>query len=118
MEKRTFGAGALLCFVAAVMLLSSLRVTNFAFYRFGSVSSGGVFLVLFVLAVVWIVVRPGKLAFAAMALVAVGAFVSLLLGTKFYFVHLSALSLLAMAALAAAGAGLMLKSFFSRDKED
>ena len=116
MNKKTFGAGVLLCFIAAVMLLSSMRVTNFAFYRFGHISTGGVFLVLFVLALAWIIVRADTPSFIAMGLVVVGAFVSLLLGTRFYFVHLSALSMVAMVGLAAVGAGLMVKSLFDRDR--
>ncbi len=116
MNKKTFGAGVLLCFIAAVMLLSSLRVSNFSFYRFGSVSTGGVFLVLFVLALIWVIVRASTPSFVAMALVIVGAFVSLLLGTKFYFVRLSALSLVLMVGLAAVGAGLIVKSLLGRER--
>ena len=115
MNKKTFGAGVLLCFIAAVMPLSSMRVTNFAFYRFGSVSTGGVFLVLFVLALIWVIVRATTPSFIAMALVVIGAFVSLLLGTRFYFVHISALSLILMVGLAAVGAGLIVKSLLGRE---
>lgn len=116
MDKKTFGVGIILCFIAAVMLLSSLRVTNFSFYRFGHVSTGGVFLILFVLALIWIVVRRSPASFASMALVLVGGFVALLLGTDFHFVYMSALSLVVMVALAAVGAGLMVKAILQRGK--
>lgn len=116
MNKTTFGAGVLLCFISAVMLLSSMRVTNFSFYCFGHVSTGGVFLVLFVLALIWVIVRASVPSFIAMALVVIGAFVSLLLGTQFRFVHVSALSMVLMVGLAAVGAGLIVKSLLGWER--
>lgn len=109
-------AGMALCLVSAVMLLMNLRVSNMTFYSFGRVNSGGVLLVLFVIAVIWVVVKGSNLSLGALALVILAAFVSLLAGTRFYLTNIDAFQFILMVALAGVGLALIIKAFVGNRK--
>ena len=115
-HKRGFSYlfGILLMAVSLFMIFKNTYVSSFQFYRFGRVSTGAILIVLLILAVIFAVVRPGKLSAVLIGVTAAALVLSLLLSIRIAFVPMSVLDILLMVVPLAVGAGLVLKDLIAK----
>ncbi|MBQ9374704.1 MAG: hypothetical protein IJU06_07890 [Oscillospiraceae bacterium] len=102
--------GAALIAVGVFMFFKSVRVYSWGFYRFGSVSTGGILIALILLDVILLVSTGHKAAKIALPVLIAMLVLSVILGTSLTFVG-SVLDLFLMLVPAAVGAGLLLRVF-------
>ena len=107
--------GIILIAVSLFMLFKNTYVTTVAFYRFGQVNTGAILIVLLILAVIFAVVRPGKLSAALIGVVVAGLVLSLLLGMHMGFRRMSVLDVILMVVPLAVGVGLVLRGLFTKE---
>lgn len=100
--------GLVMAFVAIVILLLNIDVTNFGFYRIGQISNAPVLIVVMVMLVIWGIASSKKLPWILAAADVVLIVLSVLMGTRFYFRRMSALTLIVIALMFAIGAGLII----------
>ncbi|MBE6989399.1 MAG: hypothetical protein E7426_01465 [Ruminococcaceae bacterium] len=100
--------GLVMAFVAVVILLLNIDVTSFGFYHIGRVSTAPVLIVALVLLVIWAVVSSSKLAWGLAAADVLMIVISVLMGTRFYLRHMSALTLIVIVLMFAIGVGLII----------
>ena len=100
--------GLAMAFVAVVILLLNIDVTNFGFYRIGQISTAPVLIVVMVMLVIWGVASDKKLPWILAAGDVLLIVLSVLMGTRFYFKRMSALTLIVIALMFAIGVGLII----------
>ena len=100
--------GLAMAFVAVVILLLNIDVTNFAFYRIGRVSTAPVLIVVMVLLVIWGVASTKKLPWILAAADVLLIVLSVLMGPHFYFRQMNALTLIVIVLMFAVGVGLII----------
>ncbi len=100
--------GLAMAFVAVVILLLNIDVTNFGFYRIGQISTAPVLIVVMVMLVIWGVASAKKLPWILAAGDVLLIVLSVLMGTRFYFKRMSALTLIVIALMFAIGVGLII----------
>lgn len=107
--------GIILILVGLFMLFKNTYVTTFGFYSLGRINTGGVLIVLLVLAVIYAVVRPSVFSKVLIAVLVAGLVVSLLLGMHISFRYMTLSDVLLILAPLAAGIGLVLRGVFAQD---
>lgn len=100
--------GVVMAFAAIVILLLNIEVTDFGFYRIGNFSTAPVLIVIMVLLVVWGVATSKKLPWVLAVVDVLLIILSVLMGTRFYFRRMNALTLILIALMFAVGVGLIL----------
>jgi|GEM_PF-2048992 len=100
--------GVAMAFAAVVILLLNIEVTDFGFYRIGNLSTAPVLIVIMVLLVIWGVATSKKLPWALAVVDVLLIILSVLMGTRFYFRRMNALTLILIALMFAVGVGLVL----------
>ena len=115
MENRNNGGnplqqlfGVVMAIAAIVILLLNIEVTDFGFYRIGNLSTAPVLIVVMVLLVIWGVATGRKLPWALAVADVLLIIVSVLMGTRFYFRRMNALTLIVIALMFAVGVGMVL----------
>ena len=107
--------GILLIAVSLFMILKNTYVSSISFYRFGSVSTGAILIVLLILAVIFAVVKPSKLSAGLIGAVAAALVLTLILSIRMGFRHMSVLDVILMVVPLAIGIGLVLKGLFTKE---
>lgn len=107
--------GIVLIFVGLFMLFKNTYVTTFGFYSIGRVNTGGVLIVLLILAVIYAVVRPSTLSRVLIGVLVAALVVSLLLGMHIGFRYMTLTDVLLILAPLAVGIGLVLRGVFAQD---
>ncbi len=110
-----FILGIFLLAAGLFMLLKSMYVSSFGFWTIGRISTGGILLVLLILAVIALVVKPNTLTrWSVVAIVAL-LIISVLLGTHISFRYMSVADIILIIVPLAIGAGLILRTVFRKD---
>ena len=112
MTKRT--AGWALIVVGLVMMFKMVRISDIGFYRFGSVSTSAIILVLLILSGIAVVVNSNKFTRGALIVSVALLVLSLILGTDIYFAYTSLLNVLLVFVPIILGVGLVIKSALER----
>ena len=107
--------GVILIAVSLFMIFKNTYVTTISFYYLGRVNTGSILIVLLILAVIFAVVRPGKLSYTLIGVILAGLVVSLLLGMHIGFRHMSVLDVILMVFPLAVGVGLVLRGLFTKE---
>lgn len=107
--------GIILILVGLFMLFKNTYVTTFGFYTFGRVNTGGILIVLLVLAVIYAVVRPSTLSRVLIGVVVAALVLSLLLGMHIGFRYMTLTDVLLILVPLAAGIGLVLRGILAQD---
>lgn len=115
MTKRTFGGG--LVVIGLFMLFRMARISTFGFYRFGSVNTSAIILVLLILSAIAVVVNKNRFTMGCLISSLCLMVLSLVLGTEIYFAHTSLVNLLLVFVPIVIGTGLIIKGCFERKKK-
>lgn len=107
--------GVILILVGLFMLFKNTYVTTFGFYSIGRVNTGGILIVLLILAVVFAVVRPSTWSRVLIGVIVAALVLSLLLGMHIGFRYMTLTDVLLILAPLALGIGLVLRGIFSGD---
>ncbi len=102
--------GSLLTVIGLFMIFRSATVTDFGFYRFGRVSTGGILVVLFAIALVAAFLKPNALTKALVLVVLILMVVSILLVMNISFYGITLADVLLMIIPIALGIGFLLKA--------
>ncbi len=100
--------GIAMAFAAVIILLLNIEVTDFGFYRIGNFSTAPVLIVIMVFLVIWGVATSKKLPWALAVVDVLLIILSVLMGTRFYFRRMNALTLVLVALMFAVGVGLFI----------
>ncbi len=115
MRKSSFQlyAGIVLVLIGLYLLLSNVRVTSFAFYRFGmqSVNTGAILIILLIASVVFMVVRPNRLSKGIVIALLILLLLSVILGIRIRLAYMSVLDLFLILGTIAVGIGLILRYY-------
>lgn len=115
-RDKLFLLGAILIGFGLVMFFMNTRLISVDFYRFGRVSTGGILIALLLLDVILLVAVRHKI-FKILLPVLLGMIVlSVVLGSRMVFSG-KVIDLLLMLVPAAAGAGLLLRAVFMKEKK-
>ena len=104
--------GVLLVLVGLFMLFKAASVSNFGFYRFGRVSTGGILIVLFVIAVVAAMIKPCKLTQYIVLAVLIMIALSIILTLNISFYGITLVDVLLMVVPIALGIGFIIRGQF------
>ncbi len=100
--------GVVMAFAAVVILLLNIEVTDFGFYRIWNMSTAPVLIVIMVFLVIWGVATSKRLAWGLAVADVLLIILSVLMGTRFYFRRMNALTLVLVALMFAVGVGLII----------
>ena len=106
--------GLVLTGLGIFLLLDSIQISSFGFYAFYGVNSAPILLILFAVFVILAVVVSSWWTWVLMVLDLIGIVVSVIMGTHFYFKHMTALTLVIMIAVLAVGLGLTIRNLFKK----
>lgn len=109
-NKITFAAGLICTLIGIVAFLMNVNVTSWGFYRFGRMNSGGILIVLLILAVIYLVAKRNRTGIILVAIAVILILLSLILGINMYIRHISAFIMILIVGLIATGIGLIIKS--------
>lgn len=109
--------GSLLVLVGLFMVFKAARVSNFGFYRIGNrVSTAGILIVLFIIAMIAMFVRPCLLTRILVLLTLVLLLLSILLVIEISFYGITLVDVMLMVVPLAIGLGFIVKGqFFTQD---
>lgn len=107
--------GIILILAGLFMLFKNTYVSTFHFYTLGGINTGGILVVLLILAVIFAVVRPCTVSKVLIGVIVAALVLSLLLGMHIGFRHMSLSDVLLILAPLAAGAGLVLRAIFAKE---
>ena len=112
-DRRTlFVIGGILIAIGLVIFLKSIHTGTVGFYRlWGSVSTGGILIILILVDVILYVALQNKITLILLPILIGMLIISLILGTTLYF-HANLLDLFLMLAPIAVGSGLVLRGLF------
>lgn len=102
--------GICLLVVGLIMFISNIRVGGFTYFRLGW---GGWVLLLMGIDFILIIMKPNKIFYILMAILAILLIVSIITNMRIYMTHMSLLKWFVIAGCMFGGAGLTLKSFFN-----
>ena len=103
-----FLAGVALVVVGMGLLLMNIEVRSFSFYRISGVDTALVLLVILALCVIWGVLRDSRLPWILVVVTLVLIVLSVMMGTRFVFKRMNAITLIAIVAMIAVGIGLII----------
>ena len=106
--------GLIMTVVGFCILLANITVSSFGFYRFGTIDTAVVLLVLLTIFIIWGVYSHKKIMWIFALVCIVMIVISVLLGTKFYFRRMSALTVITIIGMIAFGIGLIITNFDER----
>ena len=105
--------GTLLALVGLFMVFKAAHVSNFGFYRFGNtVSTGGILVVLFIIAMIAMFVKPCVLTRVLVLIVLILLLLSILLVINISFYGITLVDVLLMVIPLAMGIGFIIKGQF------
>lgn len=107
--------GTLLILVGLFMLFKAATVSHFGFYRFGNVSTGGILIVLFVIALVAAFVNPNKWTKLIVLITLILLALSIILALRISFYGISLVDVLLMVIPIALGIGFIIKGHYTED---
>jgi len=107
--------GTLLVLVGLFMLFKAADVSHFGFYRFGNVSTAGILIVLFIIALVAAFLNPCRITKILVLIVLILIALSIILTLRISFWGITLVDVLLMAIPIAMGIGCIIKGHFSKD---
>ena len=115
MTKRT--SGGVLVIIGLFMLFRMARISTFGFYRFGSVNTSAIVLVLLILSGIAVVVNNHRFTKGCLISSLCLLVLSLILGTEIYFTNTSLINLLLVLVPIIIGTGRIITGSFERKKK-
>lgn len=110
-NKMTFLAGLICSIIGIVTFLMNVTISSWSFYRFGKINTGGILIVLLILAIIYLVAKRNKTGIILIASVLGLILLSLIMGIHMHINYMSAFNMILIVGLIAVGIGLIIKSF-------
>lgn len=108
---------SILMIIEAIILFAvNIKVSGWGFYRIGGINTGGILAFLLMADIVWLIVKPNKVAKIAACVIFILLILSVILGIRLYLAHMSFFKFIAMALLLATGVGLLIRGIIA-DRE-
>ncbi len=102
--------------VGLFMLFKMIRVASFGFFRFGSISTSAIIFILLILSAIAMVVKKNKFTTGCVVTSLCLLVISLILGTSFYFAHVTLIDVFLVFVPIIIGIGLIIKDSLENRK--
>lgn len=113
----SFLFGIILMILGGIITLSNITVSSIGFYRVGRINSGVILILLLVVLIIAAIVFSKAWIWTIAFLDIIGIVISVVLGTRFRFAHITMLEMILMFGMFAVGAGLFLKGVLGMYKK-
>ena len=105
-----------LVLLSVILIFVNTTVSGWGFYRIGRVSTGGILIVLLVLAAIALFVRPSNVTVGILAVVVALIVLSLLLGLHLHLRHMGLMKLVLIIAPMVIGVGMIVRDILPGGK--